>query len=82
MPASGSTRTGPSASAEGAADAPSVEASARGDDPALVDALLAADQARRAAVTRADGLRADQKAVSRSVKQATPDDRPAVLERA
>ena len=55
---------------------------ARGDDPDLVDALLAADQARRAGVTRADGLRADQKAVSQSVKQATPDQRPAVLERA
>ena len=55
---------------------------ARGDDPALVDALLAADEARRAAVTRADGLRADQKAVSQSVKGASPDERPAVLERA
>jgi seryl-tRNA synthetase len=55
---------------------------ARGDDPALVDALLAADEARRAAVTRADGLRADQKAVSASVRTASPQDRPAVLERA
>ena len=54
----------------------------RGDDPALVDALLAADEARRAAVTRADGLRAEQKAVSQSVKKASPEDRPAVLERA
>jgi seryl-tRNA synthetase len=55
---------------------------ARGDDPALVDALLAADEARRAAVTRADGLRADQKAVSQSVKKASAEERPAVLERA
>ena len=38
---------------------------ARGDDPGLVDALLVADEARRAAVTRADGLRAEQKTVSR-----------------
>ena len=36
---------------------------ARGDDPALVDALLAADESRRAAVTRADQLRATQKEV-------------------
>jgi seryl-tRNA synthetase len=54
----------------------------RGDDPSLVDALLAADEARRAAVTRADGLRAEQKAVSQSVKGAPPDERTAVLERA
>jgi len=55
---------------------------ARGDDPSLVDALLAADEARRAAVTRADGLRGEQKAVSQAVKGASPDERPAVLERA
>ena len=55
---------------------------ARGEDPALVDALLAADEDRRAAVTRADGLRGEQKAVSQSVRTATPGDRPGVLERA
>jgi seryl-tRNA synthetase len=55
---------------------------ARGDDPGLVDALLSADEARRAAVTRADALRAEQKAVSSSVRTAGPDERPAVLERA
>ena len=55
---------------------------ARGDDPALVDALLAADDARRAAVTRADTLRAEQKTVSQSVKKASPQERPAVLEKA
>ncbi len=55
---------------------------ARGDDPALVDALLAADEARRAAVTRADNLRADQKAASQAVKTAAKDERPLVLERA
>ncbi|MCU1594137.1 MAG: serine--tRNA ligase, partial [Frankiales bacterium] len=43
---------------------------ARGEDPALVDALLKADEARRAAVTRADGLRASQKEASASVKSA------------
>jgi seryl-tRNA synthetase len=55
---------------------------ARGDDPALVDALLAADAARRAAVSYADDLRAELKAVSQSVRSASPDERPAVLERA
>ncbi len=55
---------------------------ARGDDPALVDALLAADAVRREAVTAADNLRASQKEVSASVRSATPEERPAVLERA
>jgi len=53
---------------------------ARGDDPALVDALLAADDARRAAVTAADELRRRQKEASQSVKGASPQERPAVLE--
>ena len=55
---------------------------ARGEDPALVDALLAADEARRAVVTRADRLRAEQKSASQAVKQASKEERPAVLERA
>jgi seryl-tRNA synthetase len=54
----------------------------RGDDERLVDALLAADVARRAAVTRADALRAEQKMLSRSVSTASPEQRPQVLERA
>jgi len=54
----------------------------RGADPAAVDTLLAADEARRAAVARADALRAEQKAVSNSVRSATADERPAVLARA
>ena len=55
---------------------------ARGEDPALVDALLAADQGRRAAVTRADTLRGEQKAASLAVRGASPGDRPALLETA
>ncbi|HUR12962.1 MAG TPA: serine--tRNA ligase [Mycobacteriales bacterium] len=55
---------------------------ARGDDPALVDALLAADGARRAAVTAGDQLRGAQKEASSSVRGASPEERPAVLERA
>jgi seryl-tRNA synthetase len=54
----------------------------RGDDESLVDALLAADDKRRAAVSRADGLRAEQKALSRQVGQASPDVRIALLTRA
>jgi seryl-tRNA synthetase len=55
---------------------------ARGDDPALVDALLEADEARRAAITTADQLRGAQKEVSASVRSASPEERPAVLEQA
>jgi seryl-tRNA synthetase len=55
---------------------------ARGADKSLVDELLAADAARRQTVWRADNLRVQQKAASQAVKKATPEDRPAVLERA
>jgi seryl-tRNA synthetase len=55
---------------------------ARGADESLVDALLAADEARRAAIARADNLRAEQKMVSKSVRSATAEERPAILEKA
>ena len=55
---------------------------ARGDDPSLVDTLLKADEERRSAVSRADNLRGEQKAVSQSVRTATTEERPAVLQRA
>ena len=54
----------------------------RGEDPALVDALLAADTARRAAISTADSLRAEQKAASKKVGAASADQRPALLRRA
>jgi seryl-tRNA synthetase len=54
----------------------------RGEDPELVNTLLAADTARRAAISSADSLRADQKVVSREVGKASADDRPALLQRA
>lgn len=54
----------------------------RGEDATLVDALLSADAARRAAISSADALRADQKAASKSVGAASPDERPALLTRA
>ena len=49
----------------------------RGEDPALVDTLLAADAARRAAISSADALRAEQKAASKSVGAASAEERPA-----
>ncbi|UMB69860.1 serine--tRNA ligase [Mycobacterium paraterrae] len=52
----------------------------RGEDPALVDALLAADTARRTAISTADTLRAEQKAASKKVGKASPDERPALLD--
>ncbi|MEX3654991.1 serine--tRNA ligase [Mycolicibacterium fortuitum] len=55
---------------------------ARGEDPARVDALLEADTARRAAISTADNLRADQKAASKLVGKATPEERPALLKQA
>jgi seryl-tRNA synthetase len=51
----------------------------RGEDPALVDTLLAADAARRSAISTADTLRAEQKSASKGVGAASPDERPAKL---
>ncbi|HWB67262.1 MAG TPA: serine--tRNA ligase [Mycobacteriales bacterium] len=55
---------------------------ARGEDPGAVDALLAADERRRAAVTRADTLRAESNAASKAIQSAAAPDRPAMIERA
>ncbi|MFD4294628.1 serine--tRNA ligase [Rhodococcus sp. NPDC058505] len=52
----------------------------RGEDPALVDALLAADESRRAAVLAGDNLRAEQKALGKKVGKASPEERPALLD--
>jgi seryl-tRNA synthetase len=51
----------------------------RGEDPALVDALLVADAARRSAISTADTLRAEQKSASKGVGAASPEERPAKL---
>ncbi|KZF04031.1 MAG: serine--tRNA ligase [Rhodococcus sp. (in: high G+C Gram-positive bacteria)] len=51
----------------------------RGEDPGLVDLLLEADSARRAAVLAGDQLRAEQKALGKRVGKASPDERPALL---
>jgi seryl-tRNA synthetase len=55
---------------------------ARGADPKDIDRLLAADEARRAAETRANAARAEQKALSRAVGAASPEERPALLAQA
>ena len=55
---------------------------ARGEDPSLVDTLLESDAARRAAISTADNLRAEQKTASKKVGKASPEERPALLEQA
>ena len=56
---------------------------ARGADESLVDALLAADAARREAVRRADDLRGRAEGgLAGGRDGASPEERPAVLERA
>lgn len=52
---------------------------ARGENPTLVDALLEADSARRAAIAEADNARAEQKKASKLVGSASPEERPALL---
>ncbi|MEV6607378.1 serine--tRNA ligase [Kutzneria sp. NPDC051319] len=52
---------------------------ARGEDPSLVDALLSADERRRSAVSRADSLRGEQKALGKQVGRAQGDERAALL---
>ncbi len=51
----------------------------RGDDPALVDVALDAEARRRGAVTRADALRTEQKALGKGVAQAQGDARTELL---
>ncbi len=54
----------------------------RGADLALVDELVAVDEVRRAAVSRFDGLRAEQKAMGKDIAKATGDAKAALLARA
>jgi seryl-tRNA synthetase len=55
---------------------------ARGEDPAVVDALIAADVARRAAGTQFDELRNQQKGIGKQVAQAAGADKQALLDTA
>lgn len=52
---------------------------ARHADESLVDRLLAADGARRSTLQIAEETRAQQKALSRTVGKASPEERPAIL---
>jgi seryl-tRNA synthetase len=52
---------------------------ARGADPSAVDAVLRADERRRAAVGRADDLRAEQKQLGKKVGKASGEERAALL---
>ncbi|MGX7823618.1 serine--tRNA ligase [Actinokineospora sp. 24-640] len=52
---------------------------ARGDDPAAVDALLAADEKRRSAISRADTLRAEQRQFGKQVGRARGEERDALI---
>ncbi|GAA1786394.1 serine--tRNA ligase [Luedemannella flava] len=54
---------------------------ARGESPDAVDALLAADEARRAAVQRFEALRAEQNSLGKQVAQAKGDEKAALLAR-
>lgn len=55
---------------------------ARGADEGVVDAVLAADARRRAAMTTSEGLRAEQKALGKQVAQAKGEEKAALLARA
>ncbi|MGV9253528.1 serine--tRNA ligase [Streptomyces sp. NPDC003697] len=55
---------------------------ARGEDVALVDALLSADERRRSSGVRFDELRAEQKTLGKLIPKATGDEKPALLEKA
>lgn len=52
----------------------------RGEDPQLVDELLAADEKRRSAIAAADELRAEQKSFGKKIGQASAEERPVLLE--
>ncbi len=52
---------------------------ARGEDPGLVDAVLAADERRRSALVEFETLRAQQKGLGRSVAKASGDERDTLL---
>jgi seryl-tRNA synthetase len=55
---------------------------ARGEDPALVDQLLAADEERRLAGSAFDTLRNEQKGLGKQVARTTGDEKAALLARA
>jgi seryl-tRNA synthetase len=54
----------------------------RGEDPALIDQLIEADDARRTALSAFETLRAEQNTLSKSVGAAKGDEKTALLEKA
>ncbi|MGC4947585.1 serine--tRNA ligase [Streptomyces sp. DT224] len=54
----------------------------RGEDVALVDALLSADERRRSSGTAFDELRSEQKSLGKLIPKASPEERTALLRRA
>ncbi|MEU0136783.1 serine--tRNA ligase [Streptomyces sp. NPDC006296] len=55
---------------------------ARGEDVALVDALLSADELRRSSGVRFDELRSEQKSLGKLIPKATPEERTELLKKA
>ncbi|MEU1074497.1 MULTISPECIES: serine--tRNA ligase [unclassified Streptomyces] len=55
---------------------------ARGEDVALVDALLSADERRRSSGVRFDELRSEQKALGKLIPKASPEERTELLRKA
>ncbi|MBZ4015888.1 serine--tRNA ligase [Streptomyces purpurogeneiscleroticus] len=55
---------------------------ARGEDVALVDALLSADERRRTSSVRFDELRAEQKSLGKLIPKATGDEKAELLKKA
>ena len=63
-------------------DAARTSQKVRGEDPALIDQLIAADDARRVALSAFETLRAEQNTLSKSVGAAKGDEKTALLEKA
>ncbi|MCM2412875.1 MULTISPECIES: serine--tRNA ligase [unclassified Streptomyces] len=55
---------------------------ARGEDVALVDALLSADERRRSSGVRFDELRSEQKSLGKLIPKASPEERAELLKKA
>ncbi|MFC5370856.1 serine--tRNA ligase [Arcanobacterium bovis] len=55
---------------------------ARGADESVVDVILSADESRRKALQAFEDLRSEQKSLSRTIGQASADERPAILAKA
>ena len=63
-------------------DAARASQKVRGEDPTLIDQVIAADDARRAALSSFESLRAEQNLLSKSVAAAMGDEKAPLLEKA